>query len=852
MKICSLLSIIVFSFALSAHAQNSKPDPSSQDGVESKDVGTPAAVEPSGSTSSGQVDSLPTDDPLGFLIQDDSQEKKKQETTTAAPQPSDQIESAVVPTATPENDQAPAETEAALPPASDHEKSSEATAAASTDNDGSDTKTIPVGHSQKRLEEIVVTATKTEQSVRNIPVSVQAMKGEDLVQQGATTLEDMLKNAPAVNITEEEVSIRGVGLTALQTGNQGHETGFFLGESPMSPPSTGGANIDFDPYDLSTVEILEGPQSTLFGGTALGGAIRYIPNKPELGSLHISARAGYGNLSNADGRLKDISAMMNLPFGDTFAARAVGTIRQRPNVGKNTNGSTLNLNKSEIRQGRILARWMITDDLTADVIYSHMGKDGHLVLLDHPDSYDTGLNYTNQPDSGNANVGSLNLTYKFDSLSIVGVVNTLKNYRDSILDAGSIIGIPGSLVTLPAETKAKASVPSYEIRIVSSHPSESPWWLFEGWDYIAGLYYMKADQNTLNTLDVRAEVANSLLSSILPGGLGLQASGSAALVDVSEKALYVNLNRALFDQKLDFNVGARFAKTTLRSDEYQILAGLKNQEVISSGDGHRINPKVALTWHFTDSLNVRASMSEGFRFGGANSSVTMQVENIPATFHSDSLKNYEVGLRSDWLDDTLRFDVTAYQIDWTDLQVTQISPLASNYTSNIGAAKIDGLEAQLAWSVPDDLPFVPEGLTLMSGVSLINGRTTESFSSANGQVPAGTRLPLSARTSATFGISWVHPLKEWLLSSNVQASYAGKRTNELIVTHTMSPYTVVDASLRLANPTWPGSPAISISGVNLTNQFILNFANPTTVNPQQFTYTAQGPRAVKLSFECSF
>nr|WP_277817114.1 TonB-dependent receptor [Solimonas terrae] len=714
------------------------------------------------------------------------------------------------------------------------------TIAVNSPDDDSKLDTAPSEEGPQQLEEIIVTATKTEASARDIPVSINAMKGDDLVQQGATTLEQMLKNQPSVNVSQEAVTIRGVGLTVFQTNSQGKEAGFFLGEANMIPPSTGGGNIDFDPYDLSTVEVLEGPQSTLFGGTALSGAIRYIPNKPRMGEFEGGLRMGYGSLSHADKPLEDVSAMLNVPVGDHFAMRAAGTFRRKPSVGTDTNGKFDNLDNVDTGQARILARWEITDRFSADLLYSDMRKDGFLNLLDKPDSRNTSIHRVDQPDNARVHIGSLNLTYAFDAFSIVGVVNTLKNHRYSILDAGPIIGVPGALIQMPSLTEADADVPSYELRMVSAHPTESAWWIFDRWDYIAGLYYMKADQDTATTLSVRT------------AGIETDATDTQASVQVSEKAFYLNLNRHLLDDRLEANIGARLAATTLDADIAEQASGIPIMHQTFSDDGHRVNPKYALTWHFTDDVNVRVSMSEGFRFGGANSSPTGIAEGIPPTFHSDSLKNYELGLRSDWFDRTVRFDLTGYHIAWSNLQVTQLSPLASSYTDNIGAATIDGLEAQFTWRLPYTWKFVPKGLTLNTSVSLLNSKTSESFDSANGSVDKGTRLPLSPKVAATFGLSWIGAWENWVFNANAQASYAGERTNALIETSRFDPYTVIDASFRIQNSVWLGTPSITLSGTNLTDEFILNFANPTTTDPQVSVYSAQSPRAVKLSLEFAF
>jgi iron complex outermembrane recepter protein len=195
-------------------------------------------------------------------------------------------------------------------------------------------------------------------------------------------------------------------------------------------------------------------------------------------------------------------------------------------------------------------------------------------------------------------------------------------------------------------------------------------------------------------------------------------------------------------------------------------------------------------------------------------------------------------------------DVTPFRIDWSDLQLTQISPAAQNYVSNVGAARIDGVEAQLTWQVPGDWPLVPDGLTLTSTFSYLDARTTEYFESANGAAEAGTRLPLSPKKSGSLGLAWQQTWNALSFSSSAQAVYASDRKNDLIETYRLPSYQTYAASFRVSHLGWHGAPAISLSGTNLSNEHILYNATPVTAQRGEFVYIPQGlPRTVKLSLE---
>ena len=686
------------------------------------------------------------------------------------------------------------------------------------------------------IEEIVVTATKREESVRDIPVSIDAMDGEALVQQGATNLDQILKNTPGVGISGTKIDIRGVALSSQQSLGSAQEAGRFLGDVSLNSPSTQGGIGDFDPYDMRTVEVLKGPQATLFGGTALSGAIRYVPNKPNVHEFGASLRTGYGTVAHADDALTDVSAMVNVAAFDSVALRAVGTVRKTPNFIDDNYGGRTDNNSQKLSQFRYMARWEASERLTFDATYLNYEATRNFTFIDNDRRYETNTKRIAEPAKPQVDVGSLNVQYAFDTFSIVGIANYLQNEETYVLDGSPIIGTGDTIGAIPLTGNSATKMPSYELRLISNEPSESDWAALSNWDYLVGVYYMTAKQKI------------NQVSSYL----GVPALANDNTVDVSEKALFFNLTRHFFDGLIDWNIGARVAKTDLDADVLVTSAGVPRQYLSEVKDS-RVNPNVALTWHLTDDVSLRTSFAEGFRFGGANSAGTIGIEDIPPTFESDSLRNYEVGLRSDWFDRRLRFDVTGFLIRWSDLQLTQLSRLAMGYVDNVGAATIKGVESQLIWQIPDDWAFVPSGLNVSAAFSYLNARTTEDFDSANGPAEKGTRLPLSPKVSGTVGVAWEHSFGGLDVRSSVQGYFAGSRTNALIETYRLPAYSTYAASLRFAYPSWPLSPAISLTGTNLTDEFVLYSAFPVTANPGAMVYVPQGqPRTVKLNLELAF
>ncbi|HKY91549.1 MAG TPA: TonB-dependent receptor plug domain-containing protein, partial [Nevskiaceae bacterium] len=190
---------------------------------------------------------------------------------------------------------------------------------------------------QRGIEEIVVTATKREESVRDIPVSINATTGETLEKMGARDINDYIATVPGITLQESpngdaggrKLTVRGVGPSEFN-GVSGNQTvGQFIGDIPMTDPYSNFVTPDLDPFDLQTVEILKGPQGTYFGASALNGAIRYVPTKPVLGEWGVRGFAE--GLHIEDGATDGTyAAAVNVPIGETLAFRATGVLQNTP------------------------------------------------------------------------------------------------------------------------------------------------------------------------------------------------------------------------------------------------------------------------------------------------------------------------------------------------------------------------------------------------------------------------------------------------------------------------------------------------------------------------------------------
>src|SRR5580700_5336628 len=179
------------------------------------------------------------------------------------------------------------------------------------------------------IAEVTVTAQRRSESIQNVPITIQAITGDQLKQLNVVSFNDLLKYTPNVTFSGNgpgtgNIFIRGLGLVG--SGNQSQSTtapfpnvALYLDDQSMQFPAR---NNDVYLVDMERVEVLEGPQGTLFGGGAQAGAIRYITNKPKLGVTEGNSNAAYGVTAGGDPN-NNVNAVLNLPFGDNFALRGV-------------------------------------------------------------------------------------------------------------------------------------------------------------------------------------------------------------------------------------------------------------------------------------------------------------------------------------------------------------------------------------------------------------------------------------------------------------------------------------------------------------------------------------------------
>lgn len=678
-----------------------------------------------------------------------------------------------------------------------------------------------------RLAEIVVTATKRERPLRKIPASISALSGKDLEQLGARQMSDFLNLVPGISMQESsgdaprKLAIRGVAPS--NTTNQ--TVGVMLGDIPVSDPYGNYTAIDPDPWDMERVEVLKGPQGSLFGASSLNGMVRFIPNQAKPGVWQGKTFAEWKDVSEGQAA-PAYGAAINAPLGDWAAVRLSGVSEHTPGV---IDMDTPGYEKKDAddvikRMGRASLVWEASDRLRLNAWVMRQTQklnemsfvtndQGRLVRHDAPSPSRSQRSF---------DLATLQASYDFDAMTLVSVSGYQR--KQALFDLDTTYSLPGEAVATTglSVTRARQDVDAdgylQELRLVSR--GDGPW------DWLGGLYFSRysADvltdiylSNTERLADWLAQLPSELASAIAgESGLSLVNKRGNPL-DATERAVFGEVTRHLGEQ-WQLTLGGRLYKSEVtgtvvtRGLTSLLSTGQASRTDHAEAPGQGFSPKASLTYEASPDLLFYGAAAKGFQYGGLNVAA-VPVGEIPATFKSSTLWNYEAGFRSDWLDRALRVDVTAFFVDWQNAQINEANQNGlGGYVANIGAARNKGVESTIRYRTPIT------GLTLDVSASYIVSKTAADFTSAAGNdIPSGSEMPLSPRWQTATTLAYGVPLGSWLANAALIHSYQGRAWNNIDHESRVGGYSLLDLSLSVAQLEWRLRPSLSFTVNNLTD-----------------------------------
>lgn len=614
------------------------------------------------------------------------------------------------------------------------------------------------------LEEVIVTATKRgDTDIQSIAGAIHALDGNSLQIRGIQDFEQFAGQIPGLSFQDlgpgdKEFIIRGIN------GNGPSVVGAYFDEYVITATDQqdgGGKNAPIKLVDMERVEVLNGPQGTLYGANSMAGNIRYIARKPNAEAFDAFAD---GDLSTTKGGGFNytVSGMVNIPLGDQFAVRAVGWRTdadgwidqpRRQSGPEAFAGNDKDINDEETNGGRLQFRWTPNDNVTADLMVMtqdlETGGSSRFTAVGTPAWPDLTPELLaavlNSPDASPPaalpGLASLTPTRDFintditrnprdDEIDLIGgTVAFRSDYGTTTISASKyehdiefrfdstpillFFGVPA-----PANTVQPQSYETtmFEARFASD--SDGPF------NFVSGAYYQRDD----NRFEVQVPATNgqgdpagvwdpSNANDFFGGGTAF--FGRIREDEVTQTALFGEFSLA-FAEKWEALVGGRFFSVDLDSIQQTThnfggaSGPVAGEQIGVNAQGNAIGliktsddalkPKFSLSYQATDEVLLYGLYSEGYRVGGVNNANQPFAPGIPATFNSDDLQNLEFGIKSNLLSNRLQLNATLFLIDWEDIQVEPRDPVGNiPFTTNGGEAEVNGVEWSLRFLATDNL-----------------------------------------------------------------------------------------------------------------------------------------------------
>ncbi|WP_229794066.1 TonB-dependent receptor [Arenicella chitinivorans] len=564
------------------------------------------------------------------------------------------------------------------------------------------TLAVEASAEQVVLEEIIVTASKREQSLVDVPMAISAITGDELETRGIDTIQDLSFAVPGLTMREDGPGSYQIFLRGIANAHGGGAlTSIYQDEIPMA--LTGYEVLPTRVLDLERVEVLKGPQGTLYGQGAVGGAIRYITKRPNTHEFSGSLQGDAYSVADGDTGL-GVTAILNMPVvEDKFAVRVVADVKDGGGWQDQPEAGIEDGNGEDLSTVRVKALWTPTDSL--DVLATVVKYNAEYELgqgYEQPDRTvyvptDPGL--TLKPKVWDYDLYNLEVTYDLGFAELLSSTS----YAEMDLDYPfSYFGGPETIYggTLAGYSNRNnvGSQFAQELRLVSNADSRLQW--------TAGIFYRDMEVD-LNIPEVVTEFGPDIFVS------------SYYTHDTSESlSVFADMSYQLTD-RLNVGVGARY----FEDDQTQLIEGSTG---VQAGSFDSVDPRVYLSYNLSDGKNIYASAAKGFRSGGFNGFDFNGVE-LP-DFDPESLWSYELGYKANLFENKLYFDAAVYYTEYDEMLRRGLVFIEGrgfeSFVSNIGKVEVAGFEASMKWHVTDAFSFDASLAVIDAEVKEIGGTDT--------------------------------------------------------------------------------------------------------------------------------
>jgi len=698
------------------------------------------------------------------------------------------------------------------------------------------------------LESVTVTAQKRTENARDVSSSISVVGSEQLENRHVSSLVDLAGSLPGVQIDSggspgrTVISIRGI--SALDVGSV---VGTYIDDSPLGSSSRYASaarfQLDLMPYDIDRIEVLRGPQGTLYGASTMGGLLKYVLREPDLDSLAGSAGGGFSNISGASKLGWNSHALVNVPVVNGQLAFTASVAQNKtPGYIDNVVTGKDDINGVTQESGRFSVRWKPLNDFSVKFNAMHQQTDSKdlgatLLNADQTPIYGELKTGTVIPEAFSTHMEFYSATVNWDlaaadltSATSYSTTRTAAAKDDSVFYGplfpafGFPQGKSGSYVDLDLKKVTQ------ELRLASKPGARTEWLvgLFYTHESVANKQLLSATSNA----DAALPVLNPLLGVDEPS-------------TYREVAAFGDLTYKITDS-FDVTGGLRYARNTQHASFTYTGVGASQQGLTDSTND---SAEGVATWMLSPRYKIDPNNmvylrgASGYRPGSSN----IAQPGVPPEVKSDTLINYEAGWKGLLLDKTLSVEAAIYRIDWKDIQLKSSNSAGVSFIANAGRAQSQGVELSLQYS-----PISSVRLGLNGAYT--RARLQEDAPSLGGK--AGDQIPGTPLWNAATNADYYFMLPQnWAAHVGADYRFTGSRDSSFkssTTTWREASFGVLGLNGDISKGIW----TVRLYAKNLTNarphQNIDYLANGATGAIATLQSTVLQPRTIGLEVNAQF
>jgi outer membrane receptor protein involved in Fe transport len=644
------------------------------------------------------------------------------------------------------------------------------------------------------VQEVIVTAEKRAEPLKNVPMSVTALGGQQLDKLQATSFSDYAALVPGLSLESANPGQTRLTLRGQNAGGVGSTVAVYIDESPFGSSTAllNGSIItgDFDTWDVQRVEVLRGPQGTLYGANSEGGLLKFVTQPPVLGVYQGMVEVGGETVSNnghgGDGA--SIKGLVNIPLGDTAAIRLDAFDEYTPGWITNVGTDQRNVNWDRKDGLRASVLWQPTPQLSVrlSALDQHdFDNEANLIDVDpvtYKPLYGGDSIYRQLPEPFKARYGNFSgdVTYDFGPVKLTSV--TTYGFLDKSgwtddTQAPLLPPVPG-VGTPPSPTYGDviSSIFGCNCGLPFDNTENLKKWTeedrlsgtFGNLDWLIGGYYTNE----------KGDLNQHLWAANLPGGQRNTTVGELELITLestyTEWSGFANFTYH-FNEKFDVDFGGRYS-----SNKQEVTEGIGGNPIITGGStsfgtaskGDVFTYSVAPRWHVDANTMVYARVATGYRPGGPNALPPVAPVTVPRIYGSDTTVNYEAGVRTTALDGKLSIDLAAFYVTWKNIQILE-DVAGYGVNANAGTAESKGLEWTFNWKPVEGLNLLWTGAYTDAHLTSDTPAVDPDFAKSGSPLPYAPKW--SSAVDAEYDWSWFADYKGFL---GGQLAYSGPRYSD--------------------------------------------------------------------------